>query len=235
MASRNLSRLISGSSCSRVTISGGRRLPIRTFSDIPQEPKQPSDHARQEAPHLEIPAQPRRNDSADATPKPRTRSPSQDNSQSQSQSPTRSPISGEGSSAPWSRQMRQDLVDATASQKKTAIQYPYFVPRNSNGAVPVYSDFKNQKSRNLTLIRNIEGNVNVRTTLSWLETRLTTVILIQALKEDLVATLFPNTPDMRAWNEKLRNNIRVHQNRHIVIQGDRWVNHVHKWLLARGF
>jgi large subunit ribosomal protein L49 len=54
------------------------------------------------------------------------------------------------------------MLELVANKKKTAIQYPYFVPRNSNGAVPVYSDFKNQRSRNLTLIRNVEGNVQVR-------------------------------------------------------------------------
>ncbi|KAG8779176.1 hypothetical protein FRC20_010220 [Serendipita sp. 405] len=104
----------------------------------------------------------------------------------------------------------------TAHLQKTAIEYPYFVPRNSNGCVPVYSDFRNNRTRQLTLIRNVEGNV-------------------QALKDDLVATLFPDTPSKRVQNHRLKTQIRVHHNRHVVIQGGRWVNRVHKWLLARGF
>ncbi|KIM32217.1 hypothetical protein M408DRAFT_326853 [Serendipita vermifera MAFF 305830] len=116
----------------------------------------------------------------------------------------------------WPQRPNQDPAEQTAHFQKTAIEYPYFVPRNSNGCVPVYSDFKSNRSREITLIRNVEGDVN-------------------ALKDDLVATLFPDTPNNRFWNQRLKTNIRVHHNRHVVMQGGRWANHVHKWLLARGF
>ncbi|PVF96046.1 hypothetical protein CPB86DRAFT_871560 [Serendipita vermifera] len=116
----------------------------------------------------------------------------------------------------WPQRPGQDPSELTAHLKKTAIQYPYFVPRNSNGCVPVYSDFKNNRTKELTLIRNVEGNV-------------------QALKDDLVATLFPDTRNNRFDNHRLKTNIRVHHNRHVIIQGGRWAMHVQKWLLARGF
>lgn len=45
--------------------------------------------------------------------------------------------------------------------KKTSIEYPYFVPRNSKGSVPVYSDIRNNHTKHLTLIRNVEGSVLV--------------------------------------------------------------------------
>jgi hypothetical protein len=41
---------------------------------------------------------------------------------------------------------------------------PYFIQRNSRGSVPVYTDVRNAGTRYLVLIRNIEGNVNVRPT-----------------------------------------------------------------------
>ena len=63
----------------------------------------------------------------------------------------------------WPQRPGQDPAEMTTHLRKTAIEYPYFVPRNSNGCVPVYSDFKNNKTREITLIRNVEGNVNVRT------------------------------------------------------------------------
>ena len=63
----------------------------------------------------------------------------------------------------WPQRPGQDAAEMTAHLRKTAIEYPYFVPRNSNGCVPVYSDFKSNKTREITLIRNVEGNVNVRT------------------------------------------------------------------------
>ena len=36
---------------------------------------------------------------------------------------------------------------------------PYFVPRNTNGEIPVYTDQVNTKY--MTLIRNVQGDVNV--------------------------------------------------------------------------
>ena len=62
----------------------------------------------------------------------------------------------------WPQRPDQDPAEMTAHLHKTAIEYPYFVPRNSNGCVPVYSDFKNNRTREITLIRNVEGNVHVR-------------------------------------------------------------------------
>jgi hypothetical protein len=42
------------------------------------------------------------------------------------------------------------------------VRYAYYVPRNSRGALPVYSDIRNNGTRILVLIRNVEGNVEVR-------------------------------------------------------------------------
>ena len=42
------------------------------------------------------------------------------------------------------------------------MRYPFFVPRNSRGSLPVYTDIKNNGTRQLVLIRNVEGNANVR-------------------------------------------------------------------------
>lgn len=41
------------------------------------------------------------------------------------------------------------------------VQYPYYVPRNTRGSLPVYSDIRNNGTRVLVLIRNVEGNVEV--------------------------------------------------------------------------
>ena len=40
-------------------------------------------------------------------------------------------------------------------------QHPYFVPRNSRGSLPVYSDIRNGGTRYLVLVRNVHGNINV--------------------------------------------------------------------------
>lgn len=42
------------------------------------------------------------------------------------------------------------------------VRYPYYVPRNTRGSLPVYSDIRNNGTRVLVLIRNVEGNVEVR-------------------------------------------------------------------------
>jgi len=39
---------------------------------------------------------------------------------------------------------------------------PYYVPRNNRGNLPVYSDIKNAGGRYLVLIRNVEGDISVR-------------------------------------------------------------------------
>lgn len=39
---------------------------------------------------------------------------------------------------------------------------PYHVLRNSQGSLPVYSDIRNQGSKYLLQVRNIEGDVDVR-------------------------------------------------------------------------
>jgi len=44
----------------------------------------------------------------------------------------------------------------------SAPQLPYFVQRNSRGSIPVYTDIRNAGTRYLVLIRNVEGNANVR-------------------------------------------------------------------------
>ena len=46
----------------------------------------------------------------------------------------------------------------------TVVQHPYFVPRNTRGSLPVYTDIRNS-NKYLTLIRNVEGNVDVSASL----------------------------------------------------------------------
>jgi large subunit ribosomal protein L49 len=41
------------------------------------------------------------------------------------------------------------------------VRHPYFVPRNTRGSLPVYTDVRNGGTRYLMLIRNIDGDANV--------------------------------------------------------------------------
>ena len=41
------------------------------------------------------------------------------------------------------------------------VRHAYFVPRNSQGSVPVYTDTR-MHNKLCTLVRNVEGNVEVR-------------------------------------------------------------------------
>ncbi|CAG8525455.1 17379_t:CDS:2, partial [Acaulospora colombiana] len=115
----------------------------------------------------------------------------------------------------WPQRPGQDPSELTAHLKKTAIQYPYSVPRNSNGCEDLLH----------TLSLFYEPS---------LETCALT-LFAKALKDDLVATLFPDTRNNRFMNHRLATNIRVHHNRHVIIQGGQWAKQVQKWLLARGF
>ncbi|CAG8677947.1 3026_t:CDS:2 [Acaulospora morrowiae] len=89
------------------------------------------------------------------------------------------------------------------------VQYPYFVHRTKNKSLPVYSDFRNGKSRILTVIRRIEGD-------------------IQALRNDIRKEVFPyDTP----INSMISIN---HTSNQVVIKGN-YVFKVKKWFINKGF
>ncbi|KAJ2916866.1 hypothetical protein MD484_g3560, partial [Candolleomyces efflorescens] len=104
-------------------------------------------------------------------------------------------------------------TDTAAQALKTpasAIKYPFFVPRNSNGNLPVYTDIRNGGTRILVSIRNVDGNAGV-------------------LAEELASTLFSPTS-----REAQRLKIKTNHN-HVVISGGRWKQEVVEWLKAKGF
>ncbi|KAF9001916.1 mitochondrial large subunit ribosomal protein-domain-containing protein [Cyathus striatus] len=91
------------------------------------------------------------------------------------------------------------------------IRYPYFIPRNSNGNLPVYSDIRNSGTRLQVLIRNVDGNANL-------------------LADELARTLFP-----RKTSEASRMKIEIVRSKNLVISGGRWKNQVVEWLKQKGF
>lgn len=54
------------------------------------------------------------------------------------------------------------LLTSSPSASKNLQEKPYYVPRNSKGNLPVYSDIRNAGSRPLVHIRNVEGDISVR-------------------------------------------------------------------------
>ena len=54
------------------------------------------------------------------------------------------------------------FAHTAVARDASASQLPYLVHRNSRGSIPVYTDVRNAGTRYLVLIRNVEGNVNVR-------------------------------------------------------------------------
>ncbi|KAG2041477.1 ribosomal protein L49/IMG2 [Suillus americanus] len=88
---------------------------------------------------------------------------------------------------------------------------PYYIPRNSRGSLPVYSDIRNGGTKYLVSIRNVQGQLN-------------------SLANDLKQSLFNhNTP------EASRLKVHVIAQRHLVISGGRWKNDVINWLTSKGF
>ncbi|KAF5324484.1 hypothetical protein D9611_004540 [Ephemerocybe angulata] len=89
-------------------------------------------------------------------------------------------------------------------------KYSFFVSRNSNGNLPVYSDIRNGGTRLLVSIRNVDGNAS-------------------DLAKELSTSLFKaGSPEARRLKVKTN-----HQ--HVVIQGGRWTQEVNEWLKAKGF
>ncbi|KAI0035743.1 mitochondrial large subunit ribosomal protein-domain-containing protein [Vararia minispora EC-137] len=93
----------------------------------------------------------------------------------------------------------------TAAASNPAL--PYFVPRNSRGSLPVYSDIRNGGTRHLVLIRNVQGD-------------------IQALAREIRKRY--SSPDHAA-------KVEVQHERHIVLSGGRWTRDVTEWLVQKGF
>lgn len=120
------------SKCS-VELSNSLKTQKRTLSQVSTEPS--SSHTTGATP-----SKPRPSPTKGTNPKPKT------------ESKKRPPVA-------WPQRPGQDPAELEAHFHKTAIEYPYFVPRNSNGCVPVFSDFKSNRTREITLIRNVEGNV----------------------------------------------------------------------------
>ncbi|KAI0341844.1 hypothetical protein BDW22DRAFT_1332221 [Trametopsis cervina] len=107
-------------------------------------------------------------------------------------------------------------TDATAAgegaetAKTRAVKYPYFVPRNSQGSIPVYTDYRNH-NKVVTLIRNVEGNLDA---------------LISELKTTLAE---PGSP------EAARLKLSAAHGRHITLAGGDWKRPVVRFLTAKGF
>ncbi|RDB21170.1 54S ribosomal protein img2, mitochondrial [Hypsizygus marmoreus] len=99
----------------------------------------------------------------------------------------------------------------SATAQPASILYPYYVPRNTRGNLPVYTDVRNGGTRYLVLIRNVDGNAN-------------------ALAKELSHTLFE-----KGSPEAARMKIEIVRSKNLVISGGHWKNDVVEWLKAKGF
>lgn len=68
---------------------------------------------------------------------------------------------------PISRPFSQQVVNSTAVKvtesihQAETVRYPYFVPRNTRGSLPVYSDIRNGGTRYLVILEDVKGDINV--------------------------------------------------------------------------
>jgi len=103
-------------------------------------------------------------------------------------------------------------LSQTSAVLPSTLQKPaYFVPRNSQGNLPVYTDIRNNGGRYFVLVRNIDGNAEI-------------------LAKDLENSLFVNGSE-----DKARIKIQIVRSRNLIISGGRWKNHVVEWLKEKGF
>ncbi|KAI0063479.1 hypothetical protein BV25DRAFT_435544 [Artomyces pyxidatus] len=97
------------------------------------------------------------------------------------------------------------------STSQEAPRLPYFIPRNSRGSLPVYSDIRNGGTRYLISVRNVEGDA-------------------KALADDLTSGLFgPGSAEAQ------RMKVQVTRSKHLTLSGGRWKHKVMEWLTAKGF
>ena len=120
-------------------------------------------------------------------------------------------------------------AQALAPPPAAVAKHPFFVPRNSNGNLPVYSDIRNGGTRLLVTIRNVDGNASVCIVSLLCSLARPDTFLCQALAKDLQESLF-KAGSAPARRMKVRTN---HQ--HVIVQGGRWSQEVQQWLKAKGF
>ena len=113
---------------------------------------------------------------------------------------------------------------ATASSS----QYPYLVPRNSRGSLPVYSDVRNGGSRCLISIRNVEGNIKVCDPIP--HDRSPSHHTPKVLADELLRDL--SDPSLIG---STRINARITRSNHLVLSGIRRKQVVLDWLARHGF
>ncbi|PPQ78539.1 hypothetical protein CVT25_011811 [Psilocybe cyanescens] len=99
----------------------------------------------------------------------------------------------------------------STSSTTPPLSLPYYVPRNTRGNLPVYTDVRNAGGRYMILVRNIEGNAGV-------------------LARDLSESLFE-----KETYEATRLKVQIAQNKHLIVSGGHWKNEVIEWLKSRGF
>jgi large subunit ribosomal protein L49 len=107
---------------------------------------------------------------------------------------------------------------------------PYFVPRNTRGSLPIYSDIRNGGTRYLISVRNVEGNIKVSG--SGFLQQLTSHFSItpKALADDLIRDL--SNPTSSASN---RLKARITRSNHLVLSGLTRKHTVLDWLVSHGF
>ena len=118
----------------------------------------------------------------------------------------------------------------SASSSSPTVTHSYFVPRNTKGNLPVYTDVRNAGGRYLVLIRNIEGNAAVCVSGVRYSYAFSWDFSIQALAKDLSRSLFEQDSDAAS-----RLKIQINQSKHLIITGGRWKNEVLEWLKKEGF
>ena len=119
---------------------------------------------------------------------------------------------------------------AQRSPRAKLVQYPYYIPRNTRGSLPVYSDIRNNGTRILVQIRNVEGNIVV-TSLVMPLTKPTEWFpsFLQQLAQDVRAALLE-----KGSHNATRMKVTV-KARQLVIQGGFWKNDIIEWLISKGF
>src|SRR6266511_1983194 len=55
----------------------------------------------------------------------------------------------------------KDIISKEANVIYKDVQYSYFIERTQNKVLPIYSDIRNGRTRILTILRRIEGDVEV--------------------------------------------------------------------------
>jgi len=140
-------------------------------------------------------------------------------------------LSFSGITSRYSLHSRFFASDTASGSAPPSHRHTYFVPRNSRGSLPVYSDVRNGGTQYLISVRSVQGNIKVCDPVPHDRSLSHLPSSQKALSDDLLRDL----SDPKSTTESSLIKARITRSKQLVLSGLRRKHAVLDWLVRQGF